>query len=108
MLTIILSHKALEESRMNKLRSIYGDGDFPMEIDVPYHCEDGEEDFAYFEILSIDEFEKVNRLAAEFYSMYGYVFLPEMDFQSSTHPQEQACFMRACQSYYLVNKGWPI
>ncbi len=87
-----------------KLEDIYCENDFPMEIDVPFHCEDGVQDFGYFEILSMEHLTKVNRLSAEFYSMYGYKFLPDMDFQGSSHPQEQACFMRACQAYYLVTQ----
>ncbi len=89
-----------------KLSDIYGDGDFPIELDVPFHSEcDDEEDAAYFEITSLDQLQKINRLAAEFYSMYGYMFLPELDFLGSNHPQEQSCFYRACTAYYLLVKG---
>lgn len=88
-----------------KLEDVYGDNDFPIEVDVPFHqTDDNEQDFAYFEILNIEHLNKINRLAAEFYSMYGYKFLPNMDFLGSSHPQEQACFMRACQAHYLVTQ----
>ncbi len=88
-----------------KLEDIYQENDFPIEVDTPFHCkEDNEQDFAYFEIVDMAQLKKINRLAAEFYSMYGYTFLPELDFNGSSHPQEQMCFLRACTATYLLTQ----
>lgn len=83
----------------------YDENDFPIEIDVPFHSsEDNEIDVAYFEILNIKHMMKINRLAAEFYSMSGRIFLPDMDFYASNHPEESGCFIRACVSFYLIGE----
>ena len=87
------------------LENIYCANDFPIEVDVPFHATDHIKVFAYFEILSMQQLKKINRLAAEFYSMNGYVFLPNDDFYGSTHPQERGCFIQACVAYYFVENN---
>ncbi|MFT6882525.1 MAG: hypothetical protein ACJAVY_001323 [Marinoscillum sp.] len=88
---------------MNKLADSYDDEDFPLEVDLPFHdFSDNEEDVAFFEIEDMNKLISINRLAAEFYSMNGRIFLPESDFYQSTHPEEQGCFYKACLSFYLI------
>jgi hypothetical protein len=94
---------------MTELEKKYCEHDFPMEIDVYFHSEgDNEEDVAYFEILNIEHMVAINRLAAELYSMNGRIFLPDMDFYGSSHPEENRCFLNACLAFYLVDseKSW--
>lgn len=35
-----------------KLEDIYSENDFPMEIDVPFHCDDGVQDLATLKYLA--------------------------------------------------------
>ena len=93
------------ESMKTELEREYTEDDFPLEIDIPFHCEQDESDVAYFQIDNISDLKAINRLAAEFYSNFGYKFLPDMDFFGSTHPQERGVFIQACQSFYLINKS---
>jgi hypothetical protein len=88
---------------MAKLAETYDEEEYPLEIDVPFHDEDGTEDTAYFEIANLEQLMKINRLAAEFYASHGYKFMPEFDFFGSSHPQEHDCFVRACLAFYLVS-----
>jgi hypothetical protein len=90
---------------MNELKENYSSNDFPIEVDVQFHQPDDDgEDVAYFEILNINHLIAINRLAAELYSMKGRIFLPDMDFYSSNHPEEIGCFYMACLAFYLVPK----
>ena len=88
---------------MNKLSEVYTDAVFPLEVDIPFHESiSNEHDIAFFEIDSMEQLININRLAAEFYSMNGRVFLPDDDFYLSTHPEEEACFYKACLAFYYI------
>jgi hypothetical protein len=89
---------------MRKLTEVYTDEVFPLEVDIPFHESiSGEHDIAFFEIDSMEQLIKINRLAAEFYSMNGRVFLPDDDFYLSTHPEEESCFYKACLAFYYMS-----
>jgi hypothetical protein len=87
-----------------ELEKKYTEDDFPIEIDVPFHCEQDEYDEAHFQIDNMKDLKAINRLAAEFYSNCGYMFIPDMDFYGSSHPQESGVFMQACQAFYLISR----
>ena len=88
---------------MRKLSEVYTDEEFPIVVDIPFHESiSNEHDIAFFEIESMEQLIIINRLAAEFYSMNGRVFLPDDDFHLSTHPEEEACFYKACLAFYYI------
>ena len=88
---------------MRKLSEVYTDEEFPIVVYIPFHESiSNEHDVEFFEIESMDYLININRLAAEFYSMNGRVFLPDDDFHLSTHPEEEACFYKACLAFYYV------
>jgi hypothetical protein len=88
---------------MRKISDVYTDEAFPLEVDIPFHESiSNEHDIAFFEINNMKQLISINRLAAEFYSMNGRVFLPDDDFHLSTHPEEQNCFYKACLAFYYV------
>ncbi len=82
------------------IQEAYGEHVF-IEVDLPV-VKDGEEVGVYFEITGMDKLREVNILAAQFYSLNGYLFLPEHDFYGSNRPQEYNCFLMACQAFYLI------
>jgi hypothetical protein len=36
--------------------------------------------------------DKINQIARQLYARMGYIAEPDLDFESSTHPQEVMCF----------------
>ena len=89
---------------MRKLLEVYTDEDFPFVVDIPFHESiSNEHDIAFFEIESMEQLISINRLAAEFYSMNGRIFLPDDDFHLATHPEEEACFYKACLAFYYIS-----
>ena len=89
---------------MKKLKEVYTDDDFPIEVAVHFHDSiSNENEIEFFDIESMEQLININRLSAELYSMNGRIFLPDDDFHLSTHPEEKACFYKACLAFYYMS-----